>query len=119
MGSDQTQPKMDYRARNAALPDGPPPSAAFLIRQARQAAGLTQEQLADEIDVDIKTVNSLECERSQLTWDMANLVGPVLGQAPDALMAAHYAHKRWRDAHDADKRDTRARGQTRVEEGPE
>ena len=110
MGSDQTCPGKDEVARSAALAGAAPPSAGFLIRQFRQSAGLTQGQLAKAIDRDVKTINSLECERSQLTLDMANLVGPVLGRAPEALMAAHVAHEIWRVAHDAGKPGARPRG---------
>jgi plasmid maintenance system antidote protein VapI len=119
MESDPTYPGRDQVAPAAGLPSAAPRSAGLLVRQFRQAAGLTQVRLAEAIDRDVKTVNSLECERSQLTWEMANLVGPVLGQAPEALMAAHFAHKRWRDAHAAGKPRARLRGRKHTEGRPE
>ncbi len=72
-----------------------PPPAGFLVRRLREGAGLTQDRLAQEIGVDIKTVNSLECGRSALSSHMARRIGATLGQPFITLMKAQLDYENW------------------------
>ncbi len=77
------------------LPAAEPPPAGFLIRRLREAAGLTQVQLARRIGADIKTLNCLECGRSALSNPMARKIATALGQQVSVLMRAQLDYENW------------------------
>ena len=56
-----------------------PTSAAFLIRQARQRAGLTQKELAEKLDVNERSVynyeNGISFPRAEIIFALCEILG--------------------------------------------
>ncbi len=56
-----------------------------LVRQAREEKGLTQLQLADEVNLDVRTVKKLEAGQTNMTFDKFFPIVPFLHIAPNVL----------------------------------
>ncbi|WP_164892386.1 helix-turn-helix transcriptional regulator, partial [Mesorhizobium sp. M5C.F.Ca.IN.020.32.2.1] len=57
-----------------------------LIKRRREAMGLSQQALADQIDVSKSYLSRIESGERSLTDDQANLLGQMLGAPPELLL---------------------------------
>ncbi len=56
------------------------------LRRLRMAAGMSQQALADKVNVSKVTISSLEVGRMQLTLDYMRRIAPVFGVTPVDLL---------------------------------
>lgn len=70
-----------------APPRGRRPPSPNRIAQFRRQHGLTQQQLAERLDIHWITISRLENGRQSLTWEWAEKLGAALGVNPLDLLA--------------------------------
>ena len=56
------------------------------VRQARKAAGLSQEELAHEADIDRTYISQVERQQRNLTISVLARIAKALGTTPDQLL---------------------------------